>query len=86
MGEEEDHWFIVPVIIGIGFWIIFSDKYFLRGQFLNDPDYAKMILFMAIAGNASSLIWRSFGYLIYRNFGVNFLLFHLVYLFMHALS
>lgn len=45
-----------------------------------------MILFGAIATNISSLMWRSFGYLIYRNFGSNYLLFHIIYLFMHSVS
>ena len=30
MGEEEDHWYIVPVIICVGMWLILSNKYFLR--------------------------------------------------------
>lgn len=77
---------IIPLIILIGIWLIFSDKYFLYGKFQNDPDYAKMILFGSIACNISSLIWRTFGYVIYRNFGVNFILFHLIYLFMHSIS
>ena len=77
---------VVPIIIGVGFWLIFSNKYFLRGEFQHDPDYAKMILFGAIATNISSLIWRSFGYLIYLEFGTNYLLFHLIYLMMHAIS
>lgn len=86
MGEEEDHWLIIPVIIGIGLWMIMTDKYFLRSQFQSDPDYAKMMLFGAIATNISSLMWRSFGYIIYRNFGSNYLFFHIIYLFMHAVS
>ena len=45
-----------------------------------------MILFGGIATNMSSLIWRSFGFIIYTKFGVNFFLFHLTYLFMHAIS
>lgn len=63
-----------------------SDKYFLRGEFQHDPDYAKMILFGAIGANISSLMWRSFGYIIYLVRGSNFLLFHLIYLFMHSVS
>lgn len=86
MGAEEDHWLILPVIIAIGLWLLFSDKQFLRGEFQYDPDYAKMILFAGIATNVSSLIWRSFGYIIYFIWGVNFQAFHLVYLFMHAVS
>ena len=45
-----------------------------------------MGLFCAICTNISSLIWKSFGYLIYYKFGTDYLLFHLIYLFMHALS
>ena len=45
-----------------------------------------MGLFMAIATNMSSLTWKSFGYLIYYYFGVDYLIFHLIYLFMHAIS
>jgi hypothetical protein len=86
MGEEEDHWLIVPLIIAIGFWLIFSDKHFLTGSFPSDPDHAKMVLFAAITCNVSSLVWRGFGYIIYRNFGINYLLFHLIYMFMHAIS
>ena len=86
MGEEEDHWFVVPFIIVIGCWLIFSDKYFLRGEFQHDPDYAKMILFAGIATNISSLIWKSFGYLLYMYFGKSYLFFHIVYLFMHSVS
>lgn len=51
-----------------------------------DVDYAKMGLFCAIATNMSSLTWKSFGYLLYYYFGTDYLLFHLIYLFMHALS
>jgi hypothetical protein len=29
LGEEEDHWLIVPIIIAIGTWMIFTDKDFL---------------------------------------------------------
>lgn len=45
-----------------------------------------MGLFCAIATNISSLIWKGFGFLIYSYFGVDYLLFHLIYLFMHAIS
>lgn len=86
MGEEEDHWLIVPVIIAIGTWIFTSDKHFLDNNAQSDPDYAKLIIFGAISSNISSLIWRSFGYLIYRNFGVNYFFFHFIYLFMHSIS
>lgn len=86
MGEEEDHWLTLPVIICLGLWMIMSDKYFLRAEFQHDPDYAKMILFGAVGTNISSLIWRSFGYLIYLLKGSNYLLFHIIYLFMHAVS
>ena len=86
MGEEEDHWLSFPVIIGIGLWVMLSDKYFLRAEFQSDPDYAKMILFGAIATNISSLMWRSFGYLVYYFIDSNYLLFHIIYLFMHAIS
>ena len=45
-----------------------------------------MILFGGIATNISSLIWRSFGFIIYQQFGTNYTLFHLIYLMMHAIS
>lgn len=86
MGEEEDHWLTFPVMIAIGLWMVMTDKYFLKGEFQQDPDYAKMILFGAIGTNISSLMWRSFGYLIYLFQGSNYILFHLIYLFMHAVS
>jgi hypothetical protein len=45
-----------------------------------------MIIFGAIVFDVCSLIWKGFGYVIYRNIGNNYLFFHLIYLFMHALS
>jgi hypothetical protein len=66
--------------------MMMTDKYFLKAEFQQDPDYAKMILFGAIGTNISSLMWRSFGYLIYCFRGSNYLLFHLIYLFMHSIS
>ena len=51
-----------------------------------DVDYAKMGLFCAIATNMSSLTWKTFGYILYYHFGTDYLLFHLIYLFMHSLS
>ena len=86
MGEEEDHWVTFPIVIGVGLWILVSDKYFLKAEFQQDPDYAKMILFGAVATNISSLMRRSFGYLIYSFFGSNYLFFHIIYLFMHSIS
>jgi uncharacterized protein YqgQ len=45
-----------------------------------------MILFGAIGSNISSLMWRSFGYIIYLVRGSNYILFHMIYLFMHSIS
>ena len=45
-----------------------------------------MILFGGIATNVSSLIWKSFGYMIYLFIGTNYTIFHLIYLMMHAIS
>lgn len=86
MGEDEDHWAIVPVIISIGLWIMLSNKDFLKDDFQRDPDYAKLLGFGTLATNISSLVWKSFGYFIYRNLGVNYLIFHFIYLFMHSMS
>lgn len=63
-----------------------TDKYFLSREFQSDPDYAKMILFGAIGANVSSLMWKSFGFMIYYMRGSNYLLFHMIYLFMHSIS
>ena len=30
MGEEEDHWYILPIILVTGYWIVFTNKDFLR--------------------------------------------------------
>ena len=84
--EEDDHWMIIPVIIVVGFWLMFSDKEFLEHVAQGTPDYVKMVLFAGIATNMSSLFWKSIGYIIYYFLGVNYLLFHLIYLFMHSLS
>lgn len=84
--EEDDHWMVMPLVLIVGLWLIFSDKQFLRDTHQANPDYAKIVLFGGIATNISSLFWKSIGYLIYSSFGVNYLVFHLIYLFMHALS
>ena len=41
---------------------------------------------MGIAANISSLTWRTFGYIIYALTGFDYLFFHIIYLFMHAIS
>lgn len=63
-----------------------SNKDFLKDDFQRDPDYAKLLGFGTLATNISSLVWKSFGYLIYRNLGVNYIIFHFIYLFMHSMS
>ena len=30
LGQEEDHWYIIPVIICVGFWLIFTNKDYLK--------------------------------------------------------
>lgn len=87
LGEEEDHWYIIPLIVTLGMWLIMANKDYMKlapGE--RDIDYAKMGLFCAIATNVSSLIWKGVGFLIYTFFGADYLLFHLIYLFMHAVS
>lgn len=86
MGEEEDHWYILPVILAVGYWIVFTNKDFLLLLGQADRDYAKIALFGTVITNISSLTWKSIGYILYYNFGTDYLLFHLIYLFMHALS
>jgi hypothetical protein len=58
----------------------------MRSATEEEKDYAKIGLFAGVSTNISSLIWKSFGFLIYTWFGMDYLFFHLIYLFMHAVS
>ena len=43
-------------------------------------------MFAGIATQISSLVWKTFGYLIYVYTGSDYGLFHLIYLLMHSIS
>jgi hypothetical protein len=45
-----------------------------------------MMMFAGIATQISSLVWKTFGYLIYVYTGSDYGFFHLIYLFMHSIS
>jgi len=44
------------------------------------------MMFAGIATQISSLIWKTFGFLIYTYSGSDYGFFHFIYLFMHSIS
>jgi hypothetical protein len=84
IGEEEDHWFIIPLIIGAGILLayIYMKEYKNQGEF----DWSKILLFAGTVTQVSSLCWKSFGFLIYLYSGSDHYFFHLIYLFLHSAS
>ena len=45
-----------------------------------------MMMFAGIATQISSLVWKTFGYLIYAYTGSDYGFFHAIYLLMHSIS
>lgn len=85
VGEEEDHWYIVPLIIVANVWLVYY--YMTR---MKDTDIKsqlhKVVMFVGVATQISSLTWRTFGFLVYTFSGYDFGFFHFIYLFMHTMS
>ena len=44
------------------------------------------MMFTGIATQISSLVWKTFGYLIYVHTGSDYGFFHFIYLLMHSMS
>ena len=83
MGEEEDHWYIVPFIVVAGLLIVMQHA---KNKKHPIDDWPKYLLFMGTATQVSSLIWKTFGYLIYYFTGSDYFFFHLIYLLLHSNS
>ena len=83
IGEEEDHWYIVPFIVVAGFLIVLQHA---KNRDSPRDDWPKHLLFMGTATQISSLIWKSFGFLIYYFTGTDYFIFHLIYLLLHSTS
>ena len=84
MGEEEDHWYIVPFIVGAGAWMVYY--YFNAYAQMRDIDWAKILLFAGVCTQVSSLVWRSIGFTIYHFTGWDHYFFHVIYLLLHSSS
>ena len=86
IGEEEDHWYIVPFIIVAGLLLV--NQYIKSVRYMGPQgmDYPKMMLFMGTVTQISSLFWKSFGFLIYIWTGADYSFFHYVYLLLHSTS
>lgn len=84
MGEEEDHWYIVPFIVIAGFFIVL--QYQKKKEFNEKDNWVKMMLFAGTATQVSSLIWKTFGFLIFAYTGQDYFFFHFIYLLMHSTS
>lgn len=86
VGEEEDHWYIIPFIIIAGMTLV---HYYLNGYKMNEsatPEWSKMLLFMGTVTQISSLFWKSIGFVIYIYTGSDYFFFHLIYLLLHSTS
>ncbi len=46
----------------------------------------KMMMFGGVATQVSSLVWKTFGFLIYTYTGSDYSFFHIIYLLMHSIS
>jgi hypothetical protein len=84
IGEEEDHWYIVPFIVGAG--IILIHLYLKEYKNQAEIEWPKILLFAGTVTQISSLCWKYFGYLIYLYTGSDHYFFHLIYLFLHSAS
>lgn len=84
MGEEEDHWYIVPFIVAAGGWMVYY--YMNRFAAEREVDWAKMLLFGGVCTQVSSLIWRTVGYLIYHHTGKDYYFFDIIYRLLHSTS
>ena len=85
-GEEEDHWYIAPLIIIAGLLVVNYYFKLIRDQGPQALDYPKMLLFMGTVTQVSSLFWKMIGFLIYVFTGSDYFFFHLVYLLLHSTS
>lgn len=84
LGEEEDHWYIVPLIVSAGIYLVYF--YLKEYRHGGELDWAKLLLFAGTVTQISSLCWKSFGFLIYLYTGADHMFFHLIYLFLHSAS
>jgi hypothetical protein len=85
VGEEEDHWYIIAVILGTAVWMIWFYNGKLKGQNIKEQ-WHRMMAFAGIATQVSSLVWKTLGFVLYVNTGSDYVFFHLIYLFMHSVS
>jgi membrane-associated HD superfamily phosphohydrolase len=85
VGEEEDHWYIVPFIVAAGIAVV---HFYMKemGLHRRKMEHAKMLLFVGTVAQVSSLFWKSIGFAIYHYTGADYFLFHLIYLMMHSVS
>jgi hypothetical protein len=86
VGEEEDHWYIVPFIIVAGMFLVHYYMKNIRDQGPIQMDWSKMMLFMGTVTQVSSLFWRSCGFLVYCFTGSDYFFFHIIYLLLHSTS
>lgn len=66
-------------------WLVYFYNNKLKGNDLKSEKH-KMIMFAGIATQISSLVWKSFGYIIYVYTGSDYSIFHFIYLLMHSMS
>ena len=76
---------MLPVVFLAGIWLVWFYNGKLKGLDFK-MQWHKMVMFGGIATQISSLTWKVFGFLIYSYTGSDFIFFHLIYLFMHAVS
>jgi hypothetical protein len=86
VGEEEDHWYIVPFIVIAGMALVHFYMQEFRTAGSRDPDWSKMLLFVGTVAQISSLFWKSMGFVVYSWTGSDYFIFHLIYLLLHSCS
>lgn len=68
----------------IGAWLIFRNKQ--ANNWDDDFDWAKFLLLAAVATNLFGLFWKTLSYIVYAWNGLDYAVFDVFYLAMHALS
>lgn len=86
VGEEEDHWYIIPFIIVAGMLVTHYYMQEFKMVSSSDPEWSKMLLFIGTITQISSLFWKFMGFLIYGWTGSDYFFFHLIYLLLHSTS
>lgn len=90
VGEEEDHWFIFPLVIISGLAVVYHYMNSIRNNsidnFNQEENWAKMLLFAGTVTQISSLFWRGIGFVVYIFTGSDYTFFHIIYLLLHSTS